>query len=326
MKNNSVERKASGASGLSEIDAAQDGFDWNDLRDFLAVAREGGLSKAALSLGSSAATVSRHIAALERSLKVRLFVRLSTGYLLTDAGSALYERVAEVERSTLAVARGGREAADADQVNGLVRLATADSLGATVLTPHMCKLRQRHPGLRVELLLGHALVDLARREADLALRLLDPDVHDLHPDHVMHRLGVVRFDLYATRALIGRTPLHKVDWRALDHVSWDGNWRHKTPAQWLFGQFARPPVFTSNSMAAQMSYVRAGHAVGLLPRYLARTDPSLLRLPVEPEPPSRELWLLYHRDLRSSPRVRAVRRFLDELLPTLLGEANASTD
>jgi DNA-binding transcriptional LysR family regulator len=318
MKN----QKNPGANGrvqtVSNVDVPQDGFDWNDLRDFLAVAREGGLSKAALSLGSSAATVSRHIAALERSLQVRLFVRLSTGYLLTDAGSALYERVAEVERSTLAVARGGHAAADGDQVSGLVRLATADSLGATVLTPQLHALRQRHPELRVELLLGHAPVDLARREADLALRLLDPDTHDLQPDHVMHRVGRVPFDLYATRALIGRTPLHKVDWRALDHVSWDGSWRHKTPAQWLYAQYERPPVFTSNSMAAQMAYVRAGHAVGVLPRYLARTDPSLLRLPVSPEPPARELWLICHRDLRSSPRVRAVRQFLDERLPALL--------
>ena len=84
------------------------GFDWNDLKYFLAMARHGGLSRAALQLDTSASTVSRHIGALEKRLHMRLFVRLSTGYLLTDAGSELFDRVAEVERSTQAVERRRR--------------------------------------------------------------------------------------------------------------------------------------------------------------------------------------------------------------------------
>ncbi|HET8869821.1 MAG TPA: LysR family transcriptional regulator, partial [Aquabacterium sp.] len=94
MKNQRADLSPNGSEILST-------FDWNDLKYFLAVAREGGLSKAALQLGTSASTVSRHISALEARLNVRLFVRLTTGYLLTDVGSELYEQVAEVERSTL---------------------------------------------------------------------------------------------------------------------------------------------------------------------------------------------------------------------------------
>ncbi|MDE2595054.1 MAG: LysR family transcriptional regulator, partial [Burkholderiales bacterium] len=123
MKNQqspSARRSRASDQVADETDAT--GFDWNDLQYFLAVAREGGLSKAGLALGTSASTVSRHITALEHSLRVRLFVRLSTGYLLTDAGSELFERVAEVERRTHAVARRSSVAAEQEKVTGLVRL------------------------------------------------------------------------------------------------------------------------------------------------------------------------------------------------------------
>ncbi len=309
------------AQGLSTTPDAREapGFDWNDLKYFLAVAREGGLSKAALTLDTSASTVSRHVSALEQRLNVRLFVRLSTGYLLTDAGSELFERVAEVERSTHAVARGSSVAAERDKVTGLVRLATADSLGAMVLAPRLGLLRQRHPGLRVELLLGHAQVDLTRREADIALRILDAGDLAAHPDHVMHRVGSVHFHLYATQGLLDAAGVSagQVDWKSLDHIAWDVSWRHLALAQWMQTAFGRPPVFSSNSIAAHLQMARAGLGVSMLPQYMVRADDALVRLDAGLLP-ERELWLVYHRDLRDSGRVQAVRAFIDEVVPPLL--------
>jgi DNA-binding transcriptional LysR family regulator len=302
--------------------ASSPGFDWNDLKYFLAVAREGGLSKAALQLQTSASTVSRHIGALEKRLDVRLFVRLSTGYLLTDAGSELFECVAEVERSTHAVERGSSVAAEADKVTGLVRLAASDSIGTLLLAPELPRLRQRHPGLRVEMVLSHVQADLTRREADVALRMLDPSLSGAHPDHVMHRIGGVVFGLYAARALLNGTAPSTVDWQRLDHIGWDAAWRHLPVAQWMAQAFdGRPPVFTSNSMTAQMAAARVGLGVSALPSYLGDLDASLVRLPVELKSAQRELWLVYHRDLRSSSRVQAVRAFIEEVLPPALENA-----
>lgn len=298
------------------------GFDWNDLKYFLAVARHGGLSRAALQLNTSASTVSRHIGALEKRLGMRLFVRLSTGYLLTDAGSELFDRVAEVERSTQAVERRSSVAGESDKVTGLVRLAASDSMGVHLLAPRLALLQQRHPALRVELVLGHAPADLTRREADVALRMLDPAKPNAHPDHVMHRMGKVPFSLYASPALLQGARPDQLDWTQLPHVSWDQSLRHLPIAQWMTRAVPdqRQPSFTSNSLSAQMVAVAAGLGVGVLPDYLARTHAGLVRLPVDTEDMARELWLVYHRDLRSSRRVQAIRAFIDEVLPGALAQ------
>lgn len=304
------------------------GFDWNDLKYFLAVARQGGLSKAALQLDTSASTVSRHIGALEQRLNVRLFVRLSTGYLLTDAGSELFDRVADVERSTHALERRSSATANADKVEGLVRLAATEALASHALMPMLTQLRQRHPGLRVEMVLSYSPVDLTRREADLALRVMDADMSGAHPDHVMHRVATMGFGLYAARSLLadaggklnGDIGDGEVDWAALDHVSWDTAWRHLPAAKWMGKAYAnKAPVFTSNSLTAQAMAVRSGMGVGVLPDYMARSDKALVRLPVDLSELRRDLWLVYHGDLRGSSRVQAVRGVVEEVLPGMLG-------
>lgn len=319
-----MQRRFPKTQSLGVAPAAATGFDWNDLKYFLAVARQGGLSRAALELDTSASTVSRHIGALEKRLDMRLFVRLPSGYLLTDAGSELFERVAEVERSTQAVERGSSVAGETDQVSGLVRLAAGDSVGAHLVAPRLGLLRQSHPGLRVELVLSHAPADLSRREADLALRVMDePDAGQLQ-DHIAHRVGSLRFGLYAARTLLQDARPERVDWRRLPHVGWDLAWAHLPVAQWLSQAYAkRPPAFSSNSMAAQLAAVHAGLGVGALPHYLAQGDAVLVRLAADERLPERGLWLIYHRDLRSSRRVQALRDFIDTVLPPALAAAAA---
>ncbi len=311
------------SQSLSPHEDAMTGFDWNDLKYFLAVARHGGLSRAALQLGTSASTVSRHIGSLEKRLHMRLFVRLSTGYLLTDAGSELFDRVAEVERSTQAVERRSSVASEADKVTGLVRLAASDSMGVHLLTAQLPLLQQRHPGLRVELVLGHAKADLTRREADLALRMLDPAMTGAQADHVMHRVASLPFSLYAAPQLLQGLDIATVDWTQLPHVGWDSTWRHLAVAQWLAQAFADQPqpVFTSNSAMAQMVAIATGMGVGALPDFLARTNATLVRLPVDTSVLTRDLWLIYHRDLRSSRRVQAMRAFIEEVVPQALAAA-----
>lgn len=294
------------------------GFDWNDLKYFLAVARNGGLSRAALELGSSAATVSRHVSALEARLGVRLFVRLQTGYLLTDEGSALFERVAEVERSTQAVERSS--AANGQEVSGWVRLAASESVGTRLVAPHLPRLHERHPALRVELMLSLQRADLARREADIALRIADPTQDDSLRDHIAHEVGRVRYGLYAAPALRAGEP--PGDWRRLDHVAWPREWAHLPAGRWLAQAVAgRQPVFAANSLESQAAAARAGLGVALLPEYIGRDDPGLTRVPADGPLPESGIWLVYHRDLKTSARLAAVRDFLLDVVGAALAPA-----
>ena len=307
MKKASRARAASG--GLP-------GFDWNDLRYFLAVARFGGLSAAALELGGSPSTVSRHLLALEKHLGVRLFLRQQSGYLLTDEGSALFERVVEVERSTEAVARGTAGGPQADGASGLVRLASPEGVAIHLVAPHLHELRARHPHLQVELLVGQAQADLSRREADLALRLVDPDGQEWSRDHVALHVGRMCFGLYAARPTQrGSEPA----WRDRPYINWDAAWAHLPTAAWLERLYSpRTAAFTSNSMETQIAAARGGLGVALIPLYIGDADPGLSRVPVNETLPHRDLWLVYHRDLKGSSRVQAMKSFLVQLLAARL--------
>jgi DNA-binding transcriptional LysR family regulator len=192
-------------------------LDWNNLKYFLAVARTGGLTPAAQQLNTSASTVSRHLDAMEASLDIRLFLRQQRGYLLTDEGSRLFEHVIKVERAMQTVERQG---AAVTEIAGEIKLATLESVAHHLLVPHLPTFNARHPQLRVELLINRHLADLSRREADLALRIVDPRQRDHAPDYIAHCVGSFNFDLYCTHQSLEQAG----DWRQLPHLSWDTAW------------------------------------------------------------------------------------------------------
>lgn len=283
-----------------------DRLDWNNLRYFLAVARAGGLTPAAARLGTSASTVSRHIDAMETGLGVRLFLRQQRGYLLTDAGTALFEHVAEVERAIATVERSG---AASGEIAGEVKLAVPESLAHYLIVPALPGFLAQHPQLRVELLVSRYRADLSRREADLALRIMEPQRHDIAPDYIAHRVGEFRFGLYCAPAAL----THAGDWRRLPHVTWDAAWTQLPMVEWLHALFpGQPPTLRSNSMQAHYMAARAGVGAALLPRFLGDADPALHRIDIDLAHTRHELWLLYHRDLKGSQRVVAMRDFVQE--------------
>ena len=295
-------------------------IDWNDLKFFLAVARKGGLSAAATMLGTSPSTVSRHVAALEARLGTKLFLRQQTGYLLTDEGAQMFKHIVRVESAMLGVERNGRLASNAPEISGLVRVATTEILASHLLTPHLASFRKQYPKVRVELIIGLTQANLSRREADLALRLVDPSTHEKSQDYIAHRIGLFHFGLYCAKNVLDDTETAYPDaWRALDYISWDETWTHLPMAQWLGIEFpGKQPIFTSNSLNSHLAATRAGLGVALLPCMVADDDPELRRL-ISREPViSRELWLVYHRDLKASQRVAAMRNYITELVRTHL--------
>jgi DNA-binding transcriptional LysR family regulator len=281
--------------------------DWNDLKFFLEVARGGSLTRAADVLRVSQSTVGRRIAELESRLATRLFARHQTGYFLTDEGRELLGRAEAAEENMLAFERGASGLAPA--VSGIVRLATTENLATDVVIPALPRFVARHPQLRLEIVTTTATVELGRRDADLALRVVRPSQGNLK----MRRLGEMTHGVYGHRDYLARHPARNGDplaGRAV--VTWDEAHAHLPAARWLA---QRAPdahiVLTASTLRAQIAAVRAGLGLAVLPDFLA-TDPDFVRVLAPDEVFSDGVWLVMHADLAASNRVRAVADFLAE--------------
>lgn len=271
---------------------------WDDLRVFLALAREGSLSGAARRLQAGVATVSRRIERFEAALGVPLFLRHQSGYSLTDQGKALLPR-AEAAEEALAGLR--QEAGDQDQIQGHVRVASIESLITPLLIPAMAPLLAAHPGLDVEILFSTQAVNLHRHDADLALRMLRPD----HGHLRVRQLVIMGFGLYGPP---GGGHLAR-------HISWPDHVSLGTVLAWT-RTFAGPdaPRFAVNTLDSQVEAVRQGLGVAVLPHFLAR--PAGLNLLASRLPDGnvmeRPLYMVTHADLAGSRRVSAVAEAIAE--------------
>lgn len=290
-------------------------FDWNDLKFFLAAARNGSLTGAAVALRTSASTVSRHIDALEERLQATLFLRQQSGYLLTDDGSELLKQVENIEQAMMAAERSGTSTLR-QEITGRVRLATTETLAMHVIVPQLSSFRERYPRLQVEIGISLSRVNLSRREADLALRVADPNREENSGDYIIQRAGKMEFTPYAAAGLV---PSKKADnpeaWQEVDYISWDESGSDMPMAKWLHAAFpGKNPALACNSILAHHVAIRSGLGIGMLPCFVGDRDPLLQRLGPKEPVLSRELWLVYHRDLKASQRVIALREFIQKLL------------
>src|SRR5438552_3979649 len=172
--------------------------DWDAVRFFLELARAKTLARAARRLRVDYTTVGRRVSAFERELGAKLFERTPDGFVLTDAGESIRAAAEQMEQSALAVEQ---RALGADRrLSGTVRIAAAESAGHAVVLPAMRELRRRHPEIRLHLQTVLARLDIARREADLALRFTSPESGDLR----FRRLTAIGFALYASADYLAR--------------------------------------------------------------------------------------------------------------------------
>ncbi|MFZ6744786.1 LysR family transcriptional regulator [Undibacterium sp. JH2W] len=297
------------ANHFPEIESRD--FDWNDLKYALAVARHGGLSQAAKILGSSASTVARHIQQLEAALGHTLFLRQQSGYLLTDEGKEVLDLILNVEDALLALERRDASSGTCRQASGYVRLACAEMMAVHLITPNLSKLYALHPNLQVELAVDIKLVDLNRREADVALRLTNPGEKPGEQDYIAHTIGTVQFSAYRSR--------HHED--NGQYVSWGKDWEHLPMAQWLKQYFKTQQArLLSNNANVQLQAARAGVGLAVLPRFIGDADPDLIEVSISKSELSRKLWLVYHRDLKASTRVLAIKDFLSNCIQDHLGK------
>jgi DNA-binding transcriptional LysR family regulator len=299
-------------------------LDWSVLRDFLAVAKTGSLSRAAEMLKVSQPTLSRRITALEQQLNARLFVRTPRGLLLTDDGEAVLEGARRVEHEALAIER--KADASHQSITGTVRISLTEGLGTAWLPQQLAAFHTKNPGLCVELHVENRAVDLVRREADIAVRMFRPNQPDLIAKHV----GDVVMGLYAAKSYLAKhgRPQRAEDLRAHTLVGFDESLGRNPAVQQFEAMFEKDRiVHRSNSFLGQLAATRAGIGLGVHDCFLADADPELERLMPRYFSHTLQAWLVTHPDVRRSARIRAVYDFISEAFvkdrAALLGEVSA---
>jgi DNA-binding transcriptional LysR family regulator len=274
-------------------------LDWDDVRYAVALARHGSLSATARALGVNHATVSRRLDGLERALGRPLFDRRADGYRPNAAGAAVLAEAQAMEDGALALLRRLDHAEDGPA--GRVRLTTARALALGFLIDRLGGLRAQWPDIDLELVLETRITSLARREADIALRLGRPADSAL----VGRRVATIAYAAYAAPAVAATDGAPLIGDDGADAAS---------ETAWLIRRHpGRRVAFSCDSQLAQAAAARAGWGVALLPRYLGDPDPGLVPVDLGALPPPREIWLLIRPDLAGVPRVRAVADALADL-------------
>jgi DNA-binding transcriptional LysR family regulator len=276
-------------------------WEWDDVRFFLAASREGSLSGAARALSVDHVTVGRRIAALEERLGAKLLTRTPDGLAATSAGQAILQQCEAMETSAFDIER--LVAGHDSQYGGRIRVTTTEVLATHVIVPELAALRERYPQLQVEILTGIRLLDIARREAEIAVRPVRPTA----PSLVCRKLGEFGFALYASREYLSRhgTPARGRGLRGHFLISYIG-----TPSSGFGPLFMNESVegakiaLRSNDKTVQASGAAAGLGICELSCVFGDEQPDLVRVWPHEEPTLRPIWLVVHEDLRRAARIR----------------------
>ena len=278
------------------------GPDWSLYRSFLAILQAGSLSAAARALGLTQPTLARHVAALEEAVGLTLFTRSQQGLAPTEAALELKPYAEQLAATTAAMLRAA--SGQGQGIKGSVRVSASEIIGSQVLPAIFAGMRAMHPALEIELVLSNAVENLLRRDADIAVRMVEP----VHEALVVKRIGRVTVGLHAHCDYLARAGTPRT-LEALQKHSVIG-FDRETPA--IRAIRARLPgleavhfALRTDSDIAHLMAIKAGFGIGLCQTALARQNPNLVRVL-----PSVGLqlgvWLAMHENLRSTPRCRAV--------------------
>ena len=269
-------------------------MDWDDARVFLAVARHGSLRAAGRALGLSQPTVGRRLAAFEAAFGgPALFDRLPEGLRINAAGAALIETAEQLEDAALALER--RHAATSPILSGTVRVSVGE-WAASFLARHLASTSGAAlpPRITLELVETQQTANLARREADLALRHHPPESGDLY----VTKAGVFACAVYRRRGAEGDA------W-----VTYTEEQAHYPTARWVqerLRESGSGVALRASTMPMQSAAIRTGAGCGVLPCFIGDADPLLERLTSPVAEIAAEYWIIVHRDLRRTACVRAV--------------------
>jgi DNA-binding transcriptional LysR family regulator len=289
-------------------------LDWDGIRVFLAVVRARRVSTAAKRLAVEHTTVSRRLAALEEELGTPLFYRTAGGYLLTPVGQSVLANAEAMEKAAAGLGTCAREATG--NIGGRVRLALVPEFASHWLAPHLPAFRTRYPAIELQVLAGTRPLDLARGEADIAVR-----AHPRQAGLVAVRIASSPLGLYVSRAFAGTRRLRIDDAasaRGLPFLIYTPPFDVLQNASWFRHALAAGTVvLQTNSTHTLLAAARASVGVAVLPRFVARGDNELV--PVSEDVAKTDVWLSTHPEYRRDPRIRATADFLKQAATGPLG-------
>ncbi|HWT30099.1 MAG TPA: LysR family transcriptional regulator [Propylenella sp.] len=287
-------------------------MDWDKLRIFHAAAQAGSFTRAGETLNLSQSAVSRQVSALEQELGTPLFHRHARGLILTEEGELLMRAARDIAlkledvRGQLVDARG--------QPTGVLRVTTTVGLGSTWLTSRIHEFIDLYPGIHLELILDDSELDVAMRQADVAIRLRAPT----QPDLVQRKLFTVHFHVYASPAYLKRFGQpHTVD--DIDNhrivVFGENAPTYLKDMNWLCSAGREPgqprsAALSVNNVVAIRRAVERGVGIAMLPDYIVGPDADLVTVLSDYQVPSFDCFFVYPEELRDSARVTVFRDFL----------------
>ena len=288
-------------------------FDWNQVRAFLATVEEGSLSAAARALGLTQPTLSRQVGGLERDLGVTLFERGPRTMALTDVGVELLDHVRAMAESAarLSLSASGRSQA----IEGHVSITATDMTAAYLLPPILGQISDLAPNIDVELIPSNDVRDLIKREADIAIRHARPEQADL----IAQLVGTSSAHLYASKSYLARAgcPSSADGLSTLTFVGLSPIERFLPTVRALGLELkAEQFKFTTPSGTALIELVRQGLGISIIPRHTAVLFPELVPVLQDGVSFRMPIWLVTHRELHTSRRIRVVY----DLLKTSLAE------
>jgi DNA-binding transcriptional LysR family regulator len=283
-------------------------LDWNLIHSFVAVAQTGSLSAAARQLGASQPTLGRHVAELERATGLKLFRRGRAGYELTDDGLVLLARAEEVSDHANAFMRAAL-GASTEAVSGTVRIAASEVVAAYVLPPMIARLGEAEPSIEIEIAASNQVENLLRRDADIAIRMVEPAQQDLIARKVTDIplcacAAVSYLDRRGRPQSVGELPRH-------DLIGFDRDTDIIDAFSTLGVKLDRHAFrFRADNQIVVWEAVRAGNGIGFGQLPLAKRDAQVEVILPDMPLPDLPVWLAMHRDVRTSARIRRVVDFL----------------
>ena len=290
-------------------------FDWNRARAFLVTAEEGSLSAAARALGMAQPTLGRQVSALEDELGVALFERTGRGLALTPTGLDLAEHVRAMGEAATRVSRTA--SGHTTEIAGQVCITASEIYSAHLLPAVVTELRDSAPGLEIEISATNSVTDLRRREADIAIRNTEP----ADPELIAKRIADDTGWFYASDAYLARRglPQGMEDLAGHDFVAMvEADEMVKAMAGYGVPFTRENLLIRSDNHLVHWELAKQGAAIGIVPDFLGRATPGMQRVLHDHGPVRYPVWLVAHRDLRTSRRVRLVWDTLERHLASVL--------
>ena len=290
-------------------------LDWTLLRSFLAVIDAGSLSGAAKRLGTYQPTLSRQITELESQLGVPLFERTGRGLRPTSAGQGIVDGARAMAEAAHTVEASVSRTAQIDR--GSVRVSAAAVAASYLLPACVAQLRVRHPGIEIEVVASNEVSNLLRRDADIALRMVQPTQESL----VARRIAMMPMGAFASKAYLRRRgrPSRAADLVQHDLVGLD------TDDQLIQGLRDAGLLLSRKAFAVRCDdqvactrFIEQGAGIGFMPLFVAHQLKSVERVLPRLPAPALPMWLVVHREIKGNPLIRTVYDLLAEAVPTLL--------